>query len=128
VVRAQELDRHRGHVEVRQGGSYIDLALHAYGDVSGEEGTDAVCELGPDPIAEVTYPVPFPAAIAQRKVEVAQVTVRVVVSAPAQIAAGNLTLIERVDEVALVMVLRSPVVKNRGAPGDRLNLIVARES
>src|SRR5271170_2762330 len=52
---------------------------------------------------------------------------RVVIGAPAQRSAGDLALIGRIDEVALVVVPGSPVVEDGGSPGDGLSLAVAGE-
>ncbi len=103
------------------------LALHAHGDVAGEERTDAVGELGPDPIADLVLPVIFHAAIAERVVAAALVMKRIVIGAPPQRAAADLALISRVDEIALIVVPGSPVVEDGGAPGYGLNLAVAGE-
>src|SRR5579863_8844038 len=71
--------------------------------------------------------VPGHAAVSERVVVAAVEMIRVVIRAPPQGAARDQTLVHRVDEIALVVVPRSPVVKDRGAPGDRLRLIVIGE-
>ena len=108
--------------------SQVNFALIAQGDVSGKERTNAVCKLGPDPIAQKAGAVIFHAAVAQDAFGAALVMERVVIGAPPQFAACDLTGIDGVDEVPIVSVMRASVVEDRGAPADRLNDVVAGES
>src|SRR5271154_3334062 len=53
---------------------------------------------------------------------------RVVISSPAQLATGDLSRIRGFDEIAVVINAGPPVVEDGGAPGYRLNFMVAGES